>query len=122
MYSDIDSLITDGELDYFFSRPTPENSTLSWKDSPPDVTARHLRAILEMVRTIDSAEYSAEKVKEVVWPYADQEGRGSVLWPMRYALSGKERSPDPFSLAGALGQHETCERLSAACDIVTETQ
>ena len=58
--------------------------------------------------------FTGENIKEAIWAYASEEGRGDVLWPMRYALSGKERSPDPFSLAEILGKEETIERLNFA--------
>jgi hypothetical protein len=37
-----------------------------------------------------------------------------VLWPLRVALSGREKSPDPFILAAILGRDETLERLKNA--------
>ena len=48
---------------------------------------------------------------EAVWEYATEKGRGEVLWPMRIALSGKEKSPDPFTIAEIIGQKETLARL-----------
>ena len=39
------------------------------------------------------------------------ESRGEVLHPVRYALSGKDRSPDPFTLASVLGKDETINRI-----------
>ena len=39
---------------------------------------------------------------------------GEVLWPMRVALTGLEKSPTPFEIAEILGQEKTLERLRAA--------
>ena len=39
---------------------------------------------------------------------------GTTLWPMRVALSGLEKSPGPFEIAGVLGQKETLSRLNSA--------
>jgi glutamyl/glutaminyl-tRNA synthetase len=39
---------------------------------------------------------------------------GNVLWPLRVALSGKEKSPEPFLLAHALGKKETLSRIAYA--------
>ena len=65
---------------------------------------------------------SAEMVKEVLMPIADAEGakggRGAVLWPLRYALSGQERSPDPFTLISILGAKETISRIREAIAIL----
>ena len=62
----------------------------------------------------DLKDFSQENVKKVIWEYAEKEGRGEVLWPMRYALSGRDKSPDPFTLAYVLGKKETLERLGNA--------
>jgi hypothetical protein len=59
-------------------------------------------------------------------PLADAEeekgkgGRGAVLWPLRYALSGKERSPDPFTLISILGPQESAQRIQDAVAILEE--
>ena len=44
-------------------------------------------------------------------PYADENGRGDVLWAMRVVLTGKAKSPDPFTVAGILGKPTTIDRL-----------
>jgi glutamyl/glutaminyl-tRNA synthetase len=47
-------------------------------------------------------------------PYAEKVGKGNVLWPIRYALSGRDQSPDPFRLAVILGKEETLSRIKYA--------
>ena len=42
----------------------------------------------------------------------------AVLWPLRYALSGQERSPDPFTLISILGTTETISRIRKAIAIL----
>ena len=61
-----------------------------------------------------SENITADAVREAIFPYATQEGRGAVLWPLRVALSGKEKSPDPFTIAGLLGKKETLSRIAEA--------
>ena len=57
-------------------------------------------------------------------PVADLEeakgkgGRGAMLWPLRYGLSGKERSPDPFTLVAVLGTEEAISRVERALAIL----
>jgi len=50
----------------------------------------------------------------LIFDYATNNGRGQVLWPLRVALSGKEKSPDPFTLCYILGKKETLLRLDNA--------
>jgi hypothetical protein len=45
--------------------------------------------------------------------YAEEKGKGGVLWPLRYALSGMEKSPDPFTLVDILGETESKARVEA---------
>ena len=74
----------------------------------------HLQSLLHLLASADFS--SAESIKSAVWDYAEREGKGNVLWPMRTALSGKAQSPDPFTIAYAIGQQETLARIATACD------
>ena len=42
------------------------------------------------------------------------EGRGAVLWPLRYSLTGLEKSPDPFEVAHLIGKEASLRRIDAA--------
>ncbi len=77
----------------------------------------HLEQIQELINQVLENDFNAESVKQAVWDYATKEGRGAVLWPMRVALSGKEKSPDPFILSEILGKEETLMRLHNATKI-----
>ncbi|MEK7133930.1 MAG: glutamate--tRNA ligase family protein [Patescibacteria group bacterium] len=66
----------------------------------------------------DDMEFSAERVKKEIFDYATEHGRGSVLWPLRVALTGREKSPDPFTVAGYLGKEETLRRINNAIGMV----
>ena len=115
--SDIDVMRADGEFDYYELVPQLDKSKLVWKDSTKDSTFEHLSKLLELLESVK--EFTAENVKDAVWGYASEEGRGSVLWPMRFALSGREKSPDPFLLAEVLGKEETFNRLDYAKDLLS---
>lgn len=112
VFSDIKKMVKDGELDYYFTQPKYESEKLVWKDSSKDETKKYLEKIIELLESADFE--NADSVKSSVWDYATEEGRGSVLWPMRYALSGRDKSPDPFTLASVLGKEETVRRLQIA--------
>ncbi|HVU75413.1 MAG TPA: glutamate--tRNA ligase family protein, partial [Candidatus Paceibacterota bacterium] len=73
---------------------------------------RHLAHVHELLES--ASDFSNGSVKEIVFPYADEKGRASVLWPLRVALTGMEKSPDPFISASLLGKEETLTRISAA--------
>lgn len=102
-----------GEFDYFFKKPVVDEKMLVWKEDTFENTKKHLSAILERLAPLREDTWNYMRIKESVMPYADAEGRGSVLWPMRVALSGREKSPDPFEIASILGKEETLIRINS---------
>jgi glutamyl-tRNA synthetase len=80
----------------------------------PEETKQYLEQTLVFLDEVSDNIFTAEQVKASIWDFASERGRGKVLWPMRYALSGKDRSPDPFTLAAVLGKEETLARLRTA--------
>ena len=123
-FGEIRNMEETGELTYLFSAPSIENTDiLVWKDlrgSPEGakVTATHLTEVARLWGAHVGA-WSAEDLKQLIWEYAERSGRGNVLWPVRVSLSGKERSPDPFTLAYILGKHETLLRINDAITLLS---
>ena len=116
-YSDIRELASEGELGYFAEAPEYDAAKLVWKqDSGPQEPQKHLAKVAELITPIAEDAWTKESVKEAVWSYAEIEGKGSVLWPMRYALTGRDKSPDPFEVAGILGKNETLLRIKTALE------
>jgi glutamyl-tRNA synthetase len=110
-----------GELSGLFTEPRLDRNLLVSKEPAErgGMTKPALETVLGLVEALQEG-VTAEAVKEVVMPYADREGRGGVLWPMRYALSGAERSPDPFTLVSLLGPSASAARIRAALAILSE--
>ncbi len=79
-----------------------------------EVASNHLKAIDELLEHIPDEGFYAAQLKDILWPYATAQGRGEVLWPLRVALSGKEKSPDPFIIMGILGKAESRKRIAEA--------
>ena len=105
-----------GEFDYFFKTPVVDEKMLVWKDLREDAdglvkTKGFLSDVATLLEAVPEESWSAESVKAAIWGYAEEKGRGLVLWPLRVSLSGREKSPDPFELAGILGKAETLKRL-----------
>lgn len=104
-----------GEYKYLFGNLDYEVDILKWKN---DVSiASTLPRLEKALGALSDANFtSAEAVKSALWPLAEELGKGELLWPLRVALSGKERSPDPFTLAFILDREETLLRIKTACD------
>lgn len=114
-FGEVSTLAQEGEFSYFFNDPVYDAEGLLWKDARDGALASaHLAAIADRVNTIPHEPFDATIIKENLWEYASREGRGAVLWPLRYALSGRERSPDPFTLAAILGKDSVLRRIAHA--------
>ncbi len=104
-----------GEYDFAFKAPKYDTELLKWKKDPSSKEALpRLKKALELLKGADFS--SSESVKSAIWDYAEEVGRGELLWPLRVALSGRERSPDPFTIAWIIGSAETISRIEQACD------
>jgi glutamyl-tRNA synthetase len=116
-FGDIGALDREGEYRYYYETPVVEPSKLCWKGESQPATKTRLEAVLGLLEGVLDP-WSADSVKAAVWDYAEKEGKGQVLWPMRVALSGKDKSPDPFVIAGIIGRDETLDRIRAACRVL----
>lgn len=114
-----------GELSCLFREPEIDREKLVAKEPAdrPDMTKTALEALCNPLESLPEG-ISAEAAKGALMPLADAEeakgkgGRGAVLWPLRYALSGAERSPDPFTLISILGVHDALSRVRKAIAIL----
>ncbi|OGM91841.1 glutamate--tRNA ligase [Candidatus Wolfebacteria bacterium RIFCSPHIGHO2_01_FULL_48_22] len=98
---------------FFFEIGEYETDLLRWQDMPLEKVALHMRHVRELV--------AAGKDGDIM-PYAEQEGRGEVLWPLRVALSGLRNSPGPFEIMYVLGKNESLKRIDAAIQKIIDGQ
>lgn len=109
------SLGSDGELGFVRDVRDYAAESLLWKKNPDRLTAlTHLTKSAELIAAIRDDSFTAEAVKNAIWHYAEAHGKGDVLWPLRMALTGQDKSPDPFACAFILGREETLKRISLA--------
>lgn len=114
-FNDIRTSVESGDLGYYFDTPSYEANLLLWKNSSGlEESKTHLLKTKELL-DVSTIEYPTEdEAKNTVWAYAEEKGRGNVLWPLRIALSGKEKSPNPFALISVLGKTESLKRIDNA--------
>lgn len=114
-WSDVDSMVEAGDIEYFFNETEYETTLLSWKGSPNEVSKAHLKWVKDALEgASDESFYSIDTIKALIFDYATEKGRGEVLWPLRVALSGKDKSPDPFTLLYIFGKQESLKRITDA--------
>jgi len=110
-FGDLKTLLEPGgEYEFLLHAPEYSKELLIGKSGVSvEEISKHLNWVLQ-------SDFSKEKIFE----YATKEGRGKVLWPLRVALSGKEKSPDPFTLIQSLGIDESKTRIQTALDKLDE--
>ncbi|MEK7599001.1 MAG: glutamate--tRNA ligase [Patescibacteria group bacterium] len=103
---------------YFYEEPYFSKELLFWKEEQnAENILRHLTYFYSLFEKFDEKEWIKEKFSKEVMAYADKEGRGWTLWPLRAALSGRKTSPDPIDIAEILGKKETLSRLKKAISL-----
>jgi len=104
-------------VDGYVNLPEYDPSILVWKKTDLEDAKKNLNELVDFLEGKAGENFdSIELLEETIKRYIEDNGlqNGNVLWPMRVALSGRERSPSPFELAWALGGEETLARLKQA--------
>ncbi len=110
---ELETAVAAGEYEFFFSDPALDANHIPERKSSKDTALKHLGHLHTLVGELPESA-TVEAIKNALWDYATAEGRGAVLWPFRYALSGRERSPDPFVIASIIGKTAAARRLETA--------
>ncbi len=114
--SEIKKEFEGGEWDYLFAKPIFEPALLVWKKDTKEKAIENFETIVKVIENLDFSD--AETMQNDLNNSAEGIGKGSFFWPLRVALSGKEKSPDPISLMLYFGKDETLARLKDAHDVL----
>lgn len=114
-WSDVDSMVEGGELDFVVEAPRLDKNKLIFKTTPVEKIRDNLNLAIKSLNEINEDIFDRNTVKDALMILAENlESRGEILHPVRYALSGKDKSPDPFIIAEIIGKNETISRLQKA--------
>jgi len=114
-WGDVKDMTGKGELDFFFKQPKYGKEKLIFKNASPQKISENLKQAIDILQVLDEKDFKQEKIKTALMVLADKlESRGGLLHPLRFALSGLDKSPDPFIIAEILGKNETISRLQKA--------
>jgi len=97
----------------FFEEPEYETSLLIWKEMTKKEVKNNLEKTLGAIEQIDENEFKQEIIDAALAEFYEED-KGSVLWPLRAALSGKKVSPGPMVIAEILGKQKTISRIKKA--------
>lgn len=122
--ADIVRMAEEGDLSYFFTQPSYIKEALCFKssklaeDCKYEKLSEYLTRVIEILSLMNDDDFKKDEIKVKLSSYAEEVGRGDVFWPLRYSLSGKDKSPDPFLLAEIFGKDETIKRIHKAVEIL----
>ncbi|MFH1565323.1 MAG: glutamate--tRNA ligase [bacterium] len=111
--------ITDNIKFFYFDDLKYDPKKIVWKKSNPQDTKKNLQLCLGLLNNIGVQEFTREnleiKFKELI--EKEKIGVGDILWPLRYALTAEEKSPNPFEVAWVLGKSRSIERVERAINL-----
>ena len=105
---------------YYFKQPDYEGALLVWKKSTIEDAKQKLSELGGLLETLDENKFTKTDLESTIKNFIAEKkyDNGSVLWPLRAALTGREKSPGPFEvcavLALGLGKEEILNRLKVA--------
>jgi nondiscriminating glutamyl-tRNA synthetase len=105
-------------IKFAFALPEYDAKMLVWKKSSSNEAKNILEALSELLNTFSAQDWNAQNLEKKIGDWIEQNkyANGPVLWPLRVALSGQEKSPGPYEIAAALGKEETVGRIQSAID------
>lgn len=114
-WGDVKDMVKEGDLDFFFKSPIYSKEKLVYKNSSPEKITNNLKQVINVLEVLSEKDFNQENIKNALMTLANKlDSRGEILHPVRFALSGLDKSPDPFIIADILGKNETLSRLQKA--------
>ncbi|MEI8143488.1 MAG: glutamate--tRNA ligase [Candidatus Berkelbacteria bacterium] len=95
---------------------------LIFKKSDKEKTVKALQETITKFQSPENNQITNSSIQKMLESVVAENNltNGDVFWPVRVALSGKERSPSPVELAIALGKEESAKRITAAFNILSK--
>ena len=101
---------------FIFKLPEYKAKLLEWKGASENKTKKSLELSLSILEKIDEKTFDIDTITTDLMPVADEKGRGDILWPLRVALSGLDKSPGPIEILEVLGKKESINRIKIAIE------
>jgi nondiscriminating glutamyl-tRNA synthetase len=90
-----------------------EKALLRWKEMSDVELKKMLEKSKEVLENIPDKNWTRETLEKILLETAGDR-RGELLWPLRAALTGAQKSPSPFEVAWVLGKPESLKRIEKA--------
>jgi len=105
-------------INFLLDEPKLEKNLIVFKKSDLKTTKNALQNVLGELETVSS--WNEDEIKAALEKVAGQDNfsAGDVFWPVRYALSGEEKSPPPEKIAEVLDKQKAISRISKALELL----
>ena len=109
-------------ISFLFSLSEYSVDTLVWKKNTREETLKILSETISVITEIKQDVWDKTILEQTIRTFITNKGHdnGSVLWPLRVSLSGRQNSPGPFEIAEVLGREETLRRIKHAVGVLSE--
>ena len=98
------------ENKFFFQDISYGKELLHWKKNTNEEIKQSLEMAKKVLEGISDKKWVLKNIEEKLLEAAGDK-RGDLLWPLRAALTGVQKSPSPFEIAWVLGKNETINRI-----------
>ncbi len=105
------------ETDFFFEPVANYPSELLiWKNGTKETTKIILEKLNNLLANWPTDQWNKNTLEKELksWIEIENLTNGDVLWPLRVAVSGKQKSPPPFDCLSILGRDESLRRIQHA--------
>lgn len=102
---------------FFFKIPQYNPELLIWKDMLFKDVISSLNVSLAALSKVDNRNFNRENLEIILLKESERaksKDKGRLLWPLRVALTGLQKSPGPFEVLEILGKQESMKRVEAA--------
>lgn len=108
-----------GDSKFFFNLPDYDTNSLIFKKSDKEKTLKGLKIVKEALE-LSNDELLEEQMNVLLNKVMEQNNLnpGDIFWPLRFALSGLEKSPSPAEILWVLGKEESLKRIEKAINII----
>ena len=106
------------EIDFLWQQPNYSPEILAYKAMNNDQTKASLEWSQRLLYNIEDMKVSEieDFIKTAI--QAKNKQMGEILWPLRVALSGREKSASPFEIIAILGRDESIRRMQYAINLL----
>lgn len=112
----LENLSAVGESNKFFFQDIEyDKALLKWKDMSDLEVKNSLAKSKGVLENISDSGWTKENLEKFLLEAAGDK-RGELLWPLRSALTGEQKSPSPFEVAWVLGKEESLKRIEKAIE------